>query len=74
MFYIKHFQGLLKDHAAVFLGIGLPEPKNVPIFRNLTQEMGFYTSKDFLPLVSKGSKRGNIFLYFFNFWFEFFLN
>lgn len=43
---------------AVFLGIGLPEPKKVPIFKGLTQEMGFYTSKDFLPLVSKSSKRG----------------
>ncbi|CAH0397772.1 unnamed protein product [Chilo suppressalis] len=52
-------QGLLEDgHAAVFLGIGLPEPKSVPIFKGLTQEMGFYTSKDFLPLVSKGSKKG----------------
>ncbi|XP_022126972.2 dihydropyrimidine dehydrogenase [NADP(+)] [Pieris rapae] len=52
-------EGLLNDgHAAVFLGIGLPEPKSVPIFKNLTQDMGFYTSKDFLPLVSKGSKKG----------------
>lgn len=51
--------GLLKDgHAAVFLGIGLPEPKSIPIFKNLNQEMGFFTSKDFLPLVSKGSKKG----------------
>ncbi|XP_050345851.1 dihydropyrimidine dehydrogenase [NADP(+)] [Nymphalis io] len=51
--------GLLKDgHSAVFLGIGLPEPKNIPIFKDLTKDMGFYTSKDFLPLVSKGSKRG----------------
>lgn len=49
---------LLEDHAAVFLGIGLPEPKSVPIFKGLTQEMGFYTSKDFLPLVSRGSKKG----------------
>ncbi|CAG4990690.1 unnamed protein product [Colias eurytheme] len=52
-------EGLIKDgHAAVFLGIGLPEPKSIPIFKNLNQEMGFYTSKDFLPLVAKGSKRG----------------
>ncbi|XP_045772205.1 dihydropyrimidine dehydrogenase [NADP(+)] [Maniola jurtina] len=49
---------LLKDHAAVFLGIGMPEPKSIPIFKDLTPDMGFYTSKDFLPLVSKGSKRG----------------
>ncbi|GBP19975.1 Dihydropyrimidine dehydrogenase [Eumeta japonica] len=52
-------QGLLKEgHDAVFLGIGLPEPKSIPIFKGLTQEMGFYTSKDFLPLVAKGSKTG----------------
>ncbi|XP_013169290.1 PREDICTED: dihydropyrimidine dehydrogenase [NADP(+)] [Papilio xuthus] len=51
--------GLLQSgHAAVFLGIGLPEPTTVPIFKGLTQQMGFYTSKDFLPLVSKGSKKG----------------
>ncbi|KAH9640692.1 hypothetical protein HF086_007263 [Spodoptera exigua] len=58
---LQHFavDGLLNDgHAAVFLGIGLPEPKSIPIFKGLNQEMGFYTSKDFLPLVSKGSKRG----------------
>lgn len=52
-------QGLLsKGCAAVFLGIGLPQPKRIPIFEDLTETMGFYTSKDFLPLVSKGSKRG----------------
>ncbi|XP_032520125.2 dihydropyrimidine dehydrogenase [NADP(+)] [Danaus plexippus] len=51
--------GLFKDgYDAVFLGIGLPEPKSIPIFENLTPEMGFYTSKQFLPLVSRGSKRG----------------
>ncbi|XP_053607413.1 dihydropyrimidine dehydrogenase [NADP(+)] isoform X2 [Plodia interpunctella] len=51
--------GLLKEGTdAIFLGIGLPEPKIEPIFKDLTQEMGFYTSKSFLPLVSKGSKRG----------------
>ncbi|XP_048482969.1 dihydropyrimidine dehydrogenase [NADP(+)] isoform X3 [Plutella xylostella] len=51
--------GLLKSgHSAVFVGVGLPEPKSVPIFKGLTQDMGFYTSKDFLPLVSKGSKKG----------------
>ncbi|XP_034830728.1 dihydropyrimidine dehydrogenase [NADP(+)] [Maniola hyperantus] len=51
-------ESLLKEHAAVFLGIGMPEPKSIPIFKDLTPDMGFYTSKDFLPLVSKGSKRG----------------
>ncbi|XP_063618794.1 dihydropyrimidine dehydrogenase [NADP(+)] isoform X1 [Cydia splendana] len=52
-------EGLLKDgHKAVFLGIGLPEPTTVPIFKGLTPDMGFYTSKSFLPLVSKGSKKG----------------
>ncbi|KAM0731361.1 Dihydropyrimidine dehydrogenase [NADP(+)] [Formica fusca] len=45
-------------YKAIFLGIGLPEPKNIPIFENLTLEMGFFTSKSFLPTVAKGSKPG----------------
>ncbi|EZA58247.1 hypothetical protein DMN91_006467 [Ooceraea biroi] len=45
-------------YKAIFLGIGLPEPKSVPIFENLTAEMGFFTSKSFLPAVAKGSKPG----------------
>ncbi|XP_029419692.1 dihydropyrimidine dehydrogenase [NADP(+)] isoform X2 [Nannospalax galili] len=43
---------------AAFIGIGLPEPNKDRIFQDLTQEQGFYTSKDFLPLVAKGSKAG----------------
>lgn len=50
---------LLKSgHDAIFLGIGLPEPTIAPIFNGLTQQNGFFTSKDFLPLVSSGSKPG----------------
>lgn len=50
---------LLKTgHDAIFLGIGLPEPTIAPIFKGLHQQNGFYTSKDFLPLVSDGSKPG----------------
>lgn len=45
-------------HDAVFLGIGLPEPKLDPIFDGLTEAMGFYSSKSFLPQVSNGSKPG----------------
>jgi dihydropyrimidine dehydrogenase (NADP+) len=41
------------------LGIGLPNPKRVPPFQQLTEEMGFYTSKDFLPRVALASKPGN---------------
>ncbi|XP_068095862.1 dihydropyrimidine dehydrogenase [NADP(+)] isoform X4 [Hyperolius riggenbachi] len=44
--------------AAIFVGIGLPEPKVDDIFRGLTSGQGFYTSKDFLPLVAKASKPG----------------
>ena len=47
-------------YKAVFLGIGLPNPKKIPIFQELTQNMGFYTSKDFLPMVAQASKSGNI--------------
>lgn len=48
--------GLLKQSDAIFLGIGLPEPKIDPLFKDLTKEMGFYTSKSFLPQVSRASK------------------
>ncbi|XP_055886857.1 dihydropyrimidine dehydrogenase [NADP(+)]-like [Biomphalaria glabrata] len=43
---------------AIFLGLGLPDPKKIEIFQELTQGQGFYTSKDFLPLVSQASKAG----------------
>nr|AAH80003.1 MGC81821 protein [Xenopus laevis] len=43
---------------AIFIGIGLPQPKIDDVFTGLTIEHGFYTSKDFLPLVSKASKQG----------------
>lgn len=45
-------------YSAVFIGIGLPEPKKIPIFENLIAENGFYTSKDFLPAVAQSSKAG----------------
>ena len=45
-------------HEAVFVGLGLPEAKRAPIFQDLTVEQGFYTSKDYLPLVSLASKAG----------------
>ncbi len=40
------------DFKAVFVGIGNPQPKSIPIFDGLTENQGFYTSKDFLPKVS----------------------
>lgn len=43
---------------AVFLGIGLPDPKRHGIFDGLTTSDGFYTSKEFLPLVAAASKAG----------------
>lgn len=50
---------LIKDGTdAIFLGIGLPQPIVNSIFKELTPDNGFYTSKDFLPLVSEGSKPG----------------
>ena len=52
-------KGLLSDgHDAMFVGIGLPDPKVAPLFQGLTTEQGFYTSKDFLPVVSMASKPG----------------
>lgn len=49
----------------IFLGIGLPEPIINPIFKNLNIDNGFYTSKNFLPVVAAGSKPGRLFLDFF---------
>jgi len=40
----------------VFLGFGKPDPKIVSIFKGLKQTNGFFTSKDFLPIVSHASK------------------
>ena len=52
-------KGLLADgYEAVFLGIGLPDPKVIPLFKGLSTENGFYTSKDFLPVVATASKPG----------------
>ena len=43
---------------AVFIGIGNPEPKTIPIFDGLDERKGYYTSKSFLPLVARASKAG----------------
>jgi hypothetical protein len=45
--------------------LGLPQPKKISIFKDLEIKHGFYTSKDFLPVVSKASKAGNVFEYIF---------
>ncbi|CAF0914507.1 unnamed protein product [Rotaria sp. Silwood1] len=45
-------------YKAIFLGIGLPNPNVDPIFKDLTSNEGFYTSKNFLPMVAKSSKAG----------------
>uniref|UniRef100_A0A671S358 Dihydropyrimidine dehydrogenase [NADP(+)] n=1 Tax=Sinocyclocheilus anshuiensis TaxID=1608454 RepID=A0A671S358_9TELE len=47
-----------KGFQVVFVGIGLPQANRDKIFEGLTTEQGFYTSKDFLPLVAKASKIG----------------
>ena len=49
---------LSNGYEAVFIGIGLPDPKVAPTFEGLTQENGFFTSKDFLPVVAMASKPG----------------
>ncbi len=52
-------QGLLDDgYESVFLGMGLPDAKLIPMFQDLSMENGFYTSKDFLPMVASASKPG----------------
>lgn len=52
-------QRVLDDGAkAVFVGIGLPQSKPMSLFDGLTAQMGFYTSKSFLPDVARASKPG----------------
>jgi dihydropyrimidine dehydrogenase (NADP+) len=48
-----------EGYECFFIGIGLPNPNKDPIFNGLTEENGFYTSKNFLPVVAKASKPGN---------------
>ena len=47
-------------HQAIFIGIGNPEPKIIPIFKGLTEAQGFFTSKSFLPKVIRSSKYGTV--------------
>lgn len=47
-----------QGHKAVFVGIGLPDPKRIPLFDGLTESHGFHTSKSFLPRVASASKAG----------------
>ncbi|XP_067935527.1 dihydropyrimidine dehydrogenase [NADP(+)]-like [Watersipora subatra] len=47
-----------EGYGAIFLGLGLPNPNVIPIFKGLTEAMGFWTSKSFLPLVAAASKPG----------------
>lgn len=49
---------LREEHKAMFIGIGLPNPKIAGPFKDLTENQGFYTSKSFLPKVTAGSKPG----------------
>merc|ERR1719411_2438071 len=39
--------------AAIFIGIGNPEPKTIPIFSGLDETQGYFTSKSFLPAVAR---------------------
>eukprot|EP00117_Sycon_ciliatum_P019725 scpid33381/ scgid17788/ Dihydropyrimidine dehydrogenase [NADP(+)]; Dihydrothymine dehydrogenase; Dihydrouracil dehydrogenase len=45
-------------YEAVFVGIGMPNPKCSPVFDGLDATHGFLNSKNFLPAVSKASKPG----------------
>jgi len=47
-----------QGYTAIYLGIGMPEPKVDDVFKGLTTAQGFFTSKEFLPQVSKASKAG----------------
>lgn len=42
----------------ILMFVGLPQANRAKIFEGLTVDQGFFTSKDFLPLVASASKRG----------------
>lgn len=39
---------------------GLPQANRAEIFKGLTIDQGFFTSKDFLPMVASASKKGTV--------------
>eukprot|EP01117_Protostelium_nocturnum_P020930 TRINITY_DN976_c0_g1_i1.p1 TRINITY_DN976_c0_g1~~TRINITY_DN976_c0_g1_i1.p1 ORF type:complete len:1015 (+),score=397.43 TRINITY_DN976_c0_g1_i1:95-3139(+) len=47
-----------EGYEAIFLGTGFPAPKVEKVFEGMGTKDGFYSSKDFLPLVAKASKPG----------------
>lgn len=47
-----------EGYECFFIGIGLPNPNKDQVFSGLNESHGFYTSKNFLPTVAKGSKSG----------------
>ena len=49
-----------QGYKAVFVGIGNPDAKRIPLFEGLTEDQGFYTSKSFLPKVAAASKPGGL--------------
>jgi dihydropyrimidine dehydrogenase (NADP+) len=51
-------ESLREQFESVFIGIGLPQAKRPSLFDGLDETSGFFTSKDFLPKVSNGSKPG----------------
>lgn len=52
----SHVPNAPEGFKAVFIGVGKPQPKIVSIFKGLNQTHGFFTSKDFLPIVARASK------------------
>lgn len=54
-YQIQNSQSKVK-FKSVYIGIGKPQPKTISVFKGLKKSHGFYTSKDFLPLVSRASK------------------
>jgi len=55
---VTHFDEILYGLIFTFVSLGLPNAKRHPIFEGLSAENGFYTSKDFLPMVAAASKPG----------------
>ncbi|KAG7272211.1 hypothetical protein CRUP_035738, partial [Coryphaenoides rupestris] len=54
----KYIGGLSMSEIPQYRLPGLPQANRAQIFQGLTMEQGFFTSKDFLPIVASASKPG----------------
>lgn len=56
--YMREFRSSTDSFWSIGVPPGLPQANRAQIFQGLTMDQGFFTSKDFLPMVASASKTG----------------